>query len=111
VTNPRARQNLTRGGEEGDQPSSEVESHPRRDLTRGGVQPSSEVGLVSATLCPSSEAEFRSRTAEPTALVGRWGHQGRGPGRWAVIYLEGVLGLRTRLCFVVCESKWVSPVF
>jgi hypothetical protein len=125
VRGQRAYEGLERGGGSpgggggGAPPSSEAESHPRgrssprarRDVTRGGVQPSSEAGLVSAALCLSSEAEFRSRTAEPTALVGRRGHQGRGPDRRTVIYLEGVLGLRIRLCFVVCESKWVSSGF
>jgi hypothetical protein len=44
------------------------------------TNPRARRGLVRAALCPSSEAEFRSRTAGPTALVGRWGHQARGPG-------------------------------
>jgi hypothetical protein len=30
-------------------------------------------------------------------LVSRWGHQGRGPDRWAVSYLKRVLG-----SFVLC---------
>jgi hypothetical protein len=51
-------------------------------------------------LRPSSEVEFRPRVAGLTALVGRWGHQSRGPGHWAVIYLKRVLG-----SFVFCFSR------
>jgi hypothetical protein len=50
-------------------------------------------GLISAALCPSSEAEFRSRAAGPTALVGR-GPPPLGRGRF-----ERVLGLWIHLCF------------
>jgi hypothetical protein len=78
------RWNLTRGG--------------RPTLERGGVSPKGAAGPqarrnFSAVLCPSSGAEFRPRVAGPTVLVGYWGHQGRGPVHWAVIYLERVLGL------------------
>jgi hypothetical protein len=83
------KRNLTRGGDlpsseaephaRGDRPSSEAESHPR-----GRSSPQVRQGLVSAALCPSSEAEFRSG---PAALVGR-GPLPRGRGLF-----ERVLGL------------------
>jgi hypothetical protein len=61
--------------------SSEAESHPRGRpaLERGGNSPEGATNLramrelVSAPLCPSSEAEFRPRVAGLTVLVGRWG--------------------------------------
>jgi hypothetical protein len=37
-------------------------------------------------------------------LVGRWGHQGRGPGRWAVSYLKRVFRF---VCVLFFERKWV----
>jgi hypothetical protein len=96
------RRNLTRGG---NRPSSEAEPHPRGRLAleRGGTSPEGSTSprarqrFASAVLRPCSEAEFRLRGAGPTVPVGRWDHQGHGPGRWAVIYLKRVLWL-----FVFC---------
>jgi hypothetical protein len=96
------------GGSELVRASSVAEPHARGRpvLERGGTSregatgPRARRGLVSAALSPSSEAEFRSRAAGSTALVGCWGHQGRGSDRWAVICLECVLGLRVCLRFV-----------
>jgi hypothetical protein len=50
-------------------------------------------------------------------LVGRWGHQGRGPGCWAVSYLKRVLGsfvfcfLRKKVGFpwLFRGPLWLSP--
>jgi hypothetical protein len=88
------------GGGEPVRASSEAETRARgvrpsseAELTRGGIPPSSEAEHVSAALCPSSEAEFHSRVAGPTVLVGRWGHQGRGPLPLGRDYFERVLGL------------------
>jgi hypothetical protein len=71
--NPRARWNLTRGG---DRPSSEAEPLPRGRpaLERGGVLP--------VRHRPSSEAEFHLRVARQTVwwVVGPW------------VYLTRVLG-------------------
>jgi hypothetical protein len=110
VTNPRVRRNLTRGGDRpsserrlirgGDRPSSEAESHPR-----GRSSPRARWGLVSTAMCPSSEAEFRSRAAGPTVLVGRWGHQGRGPLTLGRDYFERVLGFVNSFVFVFYERK------
>jgi hypothetical protein len=95
---PSSEADLTRGGV---QPSSEAELHARGRpaLERGGTSPEGASsprvrrGFVSATLCPSSEAEFRPRVAGPTVLVCRWGHQGRGPLPLGRNYFERVLGL------------------
>jgi hypothetical protein len=122
VTSPRARRKLTRGG---DQPSSEAEPHPRGRpaLERGGTSPEGATSprarwrFASTVLCPSNEAEFRPRVAGPTVLVGRWGHQGRGPGHWAVIYLKRVLGsfafcfFRKKVSFpwLFRGPLWMSP--
>jgi hypothetical protein len=92
-------------GDELVRPSSEAESHPRGRpaLERGETSPEGAIGprarrnLTRGGDQPSSEAEFRPRVAGPTALVGRWGHQGHGPGCWAVMYLKRVLG-----SFVFC---------
>jgi hypothetical protein len=96
-SSPRVRQNLTRGG---------VPPLERGRISPEGVSgPRARRGLVSAALRPSSEAEFHSRTVGPTALVGHWGHQGRGPGRWDVIYLERVLGFEfICVCFFTKEN-------
>jgi hypothetical protein len=63
VTNPRAKRNLTRGG---DRPSSEVEPHPRGrpTLERGGVS------LV-RRCDPRAKRSFTRGQLGPTALVGR----------------------------------------
>jgi hypothetical protein len=90
---PRARRSLIRGG---DGSLSEAEPHPRgrSALERGGTlaegasSPRARWKLASAALCPSSQAEFRPSVAGPAVLVGRWGHQGRGPRRWAMIVLS-----------------------
>jgi hypothetical protein len=84
ATSPRARRQLTRGG---DQPSSEAEPHPRGRpaLERGGTlpegasRPRARWGLVSAALCPSSEAEFRQRGAGADCSGGLLGR----PRPWA----------------------------
>jgi hypothetical protein len=81
--------------------SSEAETRPRgrSALERGGTSPvgasspRARRGFVSAALCPSSEAEFRSRAARLTAPVGRWGHQGCGPLPLGRDHFERVLGL------------------
>jgi hypothetical protein len=68
----------------------------REILERGGASPEGATGsqarrrFAGAVSRPSSEAEFRPRVAGPTVLVGRWGHQCRGPNYWAVIYLKRV---------------------
>jgi hypothetical protein len=75
--------------------------HPRgrlalergRTSPEGAASPRARRGFFSAALCPSSEAEFRSRAARPSALVGRWGHQGRGPVPLGRDHFERVLGL------------------
>jgi hypothetical protein len=72
---PRARQDLTRGG---DRPSSKAGPHlrGRPALERGGTSPEGATGprarrrFTSAVSCPSSEAEFQPRVAGPTVLVG-----------------------------------------
>jgi hypothetical protein len=95
---PRARRRLARGG----RPAFERSGpHPRGrpSLERGGTSPEGTAsprarrGFISAVLCTSSEAEFRSRAVRPTALVGRWGHQGRGPLPLGRDHFERVLGL------------------
>jgi hypothetical protein len=80
--------------------SSEAEPHPRARLAleRGGIPPEGVTGprarraLVSAALRPSNEAEFRSRAARPTALVGR------GPSLLGRDRFECVFGLWIHLC-------------
>jgi hypothetical protein len=68
---PRVRRNLTRGG---DQPSSEAEPYPRGRpaLERGGV---SLVGRCA----PRAKRSFARGGQGLTITVGRWGRQGRGP--------------------------------
>jgi hypothetical protein len=66
---------------------SEAEPHPRGrpTLERGGTSPEEATDprarrrFASAVPRPLNEAEFRPRVAGPTVLVGRWGHQRRGP--------------------------------
>jgi hypothetical protein len=74
--------------------SSEVEPHPRGRpaLERGGDS-------LAWRCAPRAKRRFRPRVVGSTVLVGRWGHQGHGPRRWAVIYLEHVLGLFVFLFF------------
>jgi hypothetical protein len=68
---------------------SEAEPHPRGrpTLERGGTSPEEATDprarrrFGSAVPRPLNEAEFRPRVAGPTVLVGRWGHQRRGPCR------------------------------
>jgi hypothetical protein len=87
----------------GDQPSSEAEllARGRPALERGEISPEgvssprARRGLVSVVLRPSSEAVFRSRAAGPTALVGRWSHQGRGPCRMDLPGPTTTVGTRT----------------
>jgi hypothetical protein len=81
-------------------PSSEAEPHPRgaigprarRNLTRGGDQPSGEVGACQCSAMPLERSGVPPEGDRADCLVGRWGHQGRGPSRWAVSYLKRVLG-------------------
>jgi hypothetical protein len=56
---PRARRNLARGGV---QPPSEAEPHPR-----GATGPRARWKFACVVSCPSSEAEFYSRVAGPSA--------------------------------------------
>jgi hypothetical protein len=71
ATNPRARRNLTRGG---DRPLSEAEPHPRR-------RPALERGEVSFVRCraPRANCSFARGGLGLTVLVGRWGRQVHGP--------------------------------
>jgi hypothetical protein len=102
ATSPRARQDLTRGG---DQPSSEAGPHPRGRpaLEQGGTSPEGATSprarrkSTGAVPRPSSEAEFCPSVAGLTVLVGRWDHQCCGPSCYAVVYFKRVLG-----SFVFC---------
>jgi hypothetical protein len=126
VTAPQARRNLTRGS---DWSSSEAEPdtrgvtapRARRNLTRGSGRPSSEVEPPSREPQPPSEVEVCPCGAVPlersgvlleggwaVCLVGRRGHQGRGPSRWAVSFVLSVFWVR--LHFVFYERKWGFPV-
>jgi hypothetical protein len=51
----------------------------RQELTRGGVKPSSEVGVSWCGACPSSKAEVRSWGAGAGCLLDRRGFLGHGP--------------------------------
>jgi hypothetical protein len=58
---------------------------------------------------PSSETEFRPRGLGLTVLVGCWGRQVRGPLLLGRDRFGHVLRLWGRLCFFICERKWVFP--
>jgi hypothetical protein len=84
ASSPRVRRNLTQGGI---QPSSKAKPHPRGRLAleRGGTLPEGASGprarrsLVSVVLCPSSEAEFHSWVVGADRSGGLLGP----PGPWA----------------------------
>jgi hypothetical protein len=71
VSSPRARGNLTRGGV---QPSSEVELHPRGRpaLERDGIS-------IVWRCAPRAKRSFARGWLGLTVLAGRWGRQDRGP--------------------------------
>jgi hypothetical protein len=64
----RARGSLERGG---DSPEGVSSPRARRTSPEGASSPRARRGFIRAAMGPSSEAEFRSRAARPTALVGR----------------------------------------
>jgi hypothetical protein len=49
--------------------------------------------------------------AGPVILVGRWGHQSRGPLPLGRSHFERVLGLRIRLCFVFMKGNGFPLIF
>jgi hypothetical protein len=51
----------------------------RRDLTRGGVRPSSEAEVYKCGVVPLERSGIPPECGWADCLVGRWGHQGRGP--------------------------------
>jgi hypothetical protein len=125
---PRARLSFTRGGvrpssgrslTRGGHPALErsgVSLEGRPALERSGVSPEGASGprarrsLGDMAVYPSSEAGFRSRGA----WADRFGGPPRllravGPCHRAVIVLGVTYDLWARLCFVICERKWVFP--
>jgi hypothetical protein len=83
---PRARQNLARGGrpplEQGGTSLEGVLS-PRAgwNLTRGGDQPSSEAEVCPCSVAPLERSGVLLEGGWTVYLVGRRGHQSRGPSR------------------------------
>jgi hypothetical protein len=105
---PRARRNLTRGG---NRPSSEAEPRSRGcpgperggtspegatgprarwNLTRGGARPPSDVEACPCSVAPLERSGVLPEGGWVVCLVGRWGHQSRGPSRWAVSFILSV---------------------
>jgi hypothetical protein len=122
---PRARRNPSRGGV---QPPSEAEPYPRGRsvLDRGGISSEGRLTLerggtsleeesgpqairksTNGVSCPSSEAEFCSRVAGPSAWWAVGATRAVGPGVEPWVYLKHVLG---SFVFCFCESKWFSQV-
>jgi hypothetical protein len=105
---PLVRRNLTRGGV---QPSSEAEPHPRGRpaLERGGTSsegapsPRARQKFTSAVSCPSSEAEFRPSVAEPTVSI-----RAVGPTVGPCIILS-VFKVRFRFVFAKESRVQVQP--
>jgi hypothetical protein len=106
-----------RGGalpEGGDRSSSEARSDPRGrpTLERGGTSleeasnPRAGRKSTSGAPCPSNEAEFRLRVAEPSAWWAAGVTRAVGPAVGPWVYLKRVLG---SFVFCFCERKWVSP--
>jgi hypothetical protein len=96
ATDPRARQNLARGG---DRPPSETEPHPRGRpaLERGG-------GLPVRCRAP------RAKRSSARGWLGRLSSGSLGPpGPWAREFALRVFWVCLRFFFVSCEGKWVFP--
>jgi hypothetical protein len=107
---PRVRRNLTRGGA--------TSPRVRRNLVRGGAQPPSEAEVCPCSAAPLERSRVLLEGGWAVCLVGRWGHQGRGPSRWAVSFVLNVFWVR--LHFVFLRKKvgfpwlfrgplWLSP--
>jgi hypothetical protein len=79
----------------------------RRNLTRGGAQPPSEAEVYLCSAAPLERSGVLLEGGWAVCLLGRRGHQGRGPRRWAVSFVLSVFWVRLR--FVFYESKRVFP--
>jgi hypothetical protein len=95
VQRQRAHKALERGRtspEGGNHPTSEAEPHPegatgpraRRNLARGGVQPPIEAEVCLCSAAPLERSGVLLEGGWAVCLVGRRGHQSRGPSHWAV---------------------------
>jgi hypothetical protein len=78
----------------------------------GAPSPRARRSLGDMAAYPSSEAGFRPRGAG----ADRFGGPPRllravGPCHRSVIVLGVIYDLWARLCFVICERKWVSPSY
>jgi hypothetical protein len=110
---PRGRPTLERGGPRPRGHLALERGRPRprgrSALERGGTSlegatgPRARQSFVRAVLCPSSEAEFRSRVPGEIVLVGRWGHQAR--------LCCACFGLANLFMFVFLREKVGFPLF
>jgi hypothetical protein len=97
---PRGRPTLERGGT-----SLEGATGPRarRNLTRGGDQPSSEAKGYLCGAVPLERSGVPPEGGWVDCLVGRWDHLGRRPVSLPYV----CFGFVYVLFFVSCEGKWV----
>jgi hypothetical protein len=129
VRRRRAHEALERGGtspEGGDRPSSEAEPRSRgcpapdrggtspeggvtdprarRNLSRGGARPPSEAEACPCSAAPLERSGILPEGGWAVCLVGRRGHQSRGPSRWAVSFI-----LRFVCVLFFYKRMWVFP--
>jgi hypothetical protein len=110
VRRRRAHEALERGGtslEGGDHPSSEAEPHPMgrpalelgRTSLEGAPIPRARRKFARVVLRPPERSGVLLEGGWAVCLVGRRGHQGRGPSRWAVSFFLSVFWVRLRFVF------------